>query len=92
MVFYSMYSHVFQLAEAITAGAAEIRDIEVALFQVPELVPPEALEQAEATTLSGADGSRQPSENELAIAGYQGRHVAEVARQLKLGRAPREQR
>jgi NAD(P)H dehydrogenase (quinone) len=35
-----------------------------------------------ATTLAGADGSRQPSENELAIARFQGRHVAEIARKL----------
>src|ERR1700758_4673327 len=32
-----------------------------------------------ATTLAGADGSRQPSENELAIARFQGQHVAEIA-------------
>jgi NAD(P)H dehydrogenase (quinone) len=36
-----------------------------------------------ATTLAGADGSRQPSENELAIARYQGAHVAAIARKLK---------
>jgi NAD(P)H dehydrogenase (quinone) len=35
-----------------------------------------------ATTVTGADGSRQPSENELAIARYQGRHVAEIASKL----------
>ena len=35
-----------------------------------------------ATTLSGSDGSRQPSENELAIARYQGRHVAQIAARL----------
>jgi NAD(P)H dehydrogenase (quinone) len=35
-----------------------------------------------ATTLAGGDGRRQPSENELAIARYQGRHVAEIARKL----------
>jgi NAD(P)H:quinone oxidoreductase type IV len=35
-----------------------------------------------ATTLAGSDGSRQPSENELAIARYQGRHVAQIARKL----------
>jgi NAD(P)H dehydrogenase (quinone) len=28
------------------------------------------------------DGSRQPSENELAIARFQGRHVATIARKL----------
>jgi NAD(P)H dehydrogenase (quinone) len=35
-----------------------------------------------ATTLADGDGSRQPSENELAIAHYQGRHVAEIALRL----------
>ena len=36
-----------------------------------------------ASTLAGADGSRQPSENELAIARFQGEHVAKVALKLK---------
>ena len=35
-----------------------------------------------ATTLAGADGSRQPSANELDIARYQGKHVAELAAKL----------
>jgi NAD(P)H:quinone oxidoreductase type IV len=35
-----------------------------------------------AGTLAGSDGSRQPSENELAIARFQGRHVAEITRKL----------
>jgi NAD(P)H dehydrogenase (quinone) len=35
-----------------------------------------------ATTLSDGDGSRQPSENELAGARFQGKHVAEVAAKL----------
>jgi NAD(P)H dehydrogenase (quinone) len=35
-----------------------------------------------ATTIAGGDGARQPSENELAGARYQGRKVAEIARQL----------
>ena len=35
-----------------------------------------------ATTIAGADGSRQPSENELAGARFQGRHVAEIANKL----------
>ena len=39
-----------------------------------------------ATTLSGADGSRQPSEIELEIARFQGRHVAEITRRLVSGR------
>ncbi len=35
-----------------------------------------------ATTLAGVDGSRQPSANELKIARYQGKHVAEIASKL----------
>ena len=35
-----------------------------------------------ATTLAGADGSRQPTENELKIARFQGKHVAEIASKL----------
>jgi NAD(P)H dehydrogenase (quinone) len=34
------------------------------------------------TTITGGDGSRQPSENELAGARYQGRTIAEAARKL----------
>jgi NAD(P)H dehydrogenase (quinone) len=33
-----------------------------------------------ASTLAGSDGSRQPSENEMKIARFQGAHVAEVAK------------
>jgi NAD(P)H dehydrogenase (quinone) len=36
-----------------------------------------------ATTLAGADGSRQPSANELAAARFQGKHVAGIAARLK---------
>jgi len=35
-----------------------------------------------ASTLADSDGSRQPSENELAIARFQGGHVAELAKKL----------
>lgn len=35
-----------------------------------------------ASTIAGGDGSRQPSENELAGARYQGRHVAQIANKL----------
>jgi NAD(P)H dehydrogenase (quinone) len=39
-----------------------------------------------ATTLAGIDGSRQPSENEIAIARFQGRHVTQIANALIAGR------
>ncbi|RZI40281.1 NAD(P)H:quinone oxidoreductase [Herbaspirillum sp. HC18] len=197
VVFYSMYGHIYKMAEAIAAGAMEVPDSNVTLYQVPELVPddvleksgakaaraafanipvikPEQLAEADAiifgtptrfgnmaaqmrnfldqtgglwmsggligkvgsvftstasqhggqettltsfhstllhqgmvivgapyseqrllnmneitggtpygaTTITGGDGSRQPSENELAIARFQGRHVTEIARKL----------
>ncbi len=197
VVFYSMYGHVYQLARAVAEGAGQAPDTDVQLFQVPELVPEEALAKSGAkearegfshipagdpasladadavifgtptrfgnmcaqmrnfldqtsglwssgaligkvgsvfastasqhggqettiqsfhttllhhgmviagvpyseqrlltmdemsggtpygaTTIAGGDGSRQPSENELAIAGFQGAHVAEIARKL----------
>ncbi|OHB63844.1 MAG: NAD(P)H:quinone oxidoreductase, type IV [Planctomycetes bacterium RBG_13_50_24] len=53
IVFYSMYGHVYQLAEAVAEGAHEVPDTEVSLFQVPELMSDEALEQ------SGAKAARE---------------------------------
>jgi len=38
-----------------------------------------------ASTIAGSDGSRMPSENELAIARYQGAHVARLAAKLAAG-------
>ena len=198
VVFYSLYSHVYQLAEAIVEGAKEVKNTEVNLYQVSELMSEDALEISGAkearktfshvpyispdqlgdadaiifgtptrfgnmaaqmrnfldqtgglwmkggligkvgsvftstgtqhggqettitsfhttlfhhgmvivgvpysekrlmnmdeitggtpygaSTLAGADGSRQPSDNELEIAKFQGRHVAEIAQKLK---------
>jgi len=200
IVFYSMYGHVYRLAEAVAEGARAVPGAKVELFQVPELVPDAALEKSGAkaarkafahvpvlepsglaeadalifgtptrfgnmcaqmrnfldqtaglwlkgalvgkvgsvfastatqhggqettitsfhttllhhgmivvgvpyaearllamkeitggtpygaTTLADGDGSRQPSENELAIARYQGRHVTEITRRLLAG-------
>ena len=39
-----------------------------------------------ATTMAGTDGKRLPSEIELGIARYQGRHVVDIARRLAAGR------
>jgi NAD(P)H dehydrogenase (quinone) len=38
-----------------------------------------------ASTIAGADGSRQPSDNELEGARYQGRHTAEIAARIARG-------
>jgi NAD(P)H dehydrogenase (quinone) len=40
-----------------------------------------------ASTITRADGSRMPSENELAGARFQGRHVAQIAAKTNGGRA-----
>lgn len=53
VVFYSMYGHIFRMAEEIAAGAREVEGSEVSLFQVPELVPADVLEK------SGAAAQRQ---------------------------------
>jgi NAD(P)H dehydrogenase (quinone) len=198
VVFYSMYGHVYRMAEAIASGAREVDGAEVSVFQVPELISDESLQRSGAAaeraafahipvaepdrlpeadaiifgtptrfgnmcaqmrnfldqtgklwaqgaligkvgsvftstatqhggqettitsfhstllhhgmvivgvpyseqrlstmaeitgsspygaaTLTGPDGSRKPSENELAIARFQGRHVAQIAKKLK---------
>ena len=199
VIFYSMYGHIYKLALAVADGALQIEGAEAGLYQVPELVPEEALERTGAkaarqefahvpvavpsqmeeanaiifgtptrfgnmcaqmrnfldqtgqlwlkgtligkvgsvftstasqhggqettitsfhstllhhgmiivgvpyseqrllnmieitggspygaSTLAGADGSRQPTENELAIARFQGKHVAQIARKLSM--------
>lgn len=200
IVFYSMYGHIYTMAEAIAEGAREAGEVDVQLYQVPELMPDDVLEKSGAkggraafahvpiikpdqlaeadaiifgtptrfgnmaaqmrnfldqtgslwmkgkligkvgsvfsstasqhggqettitsfhttllhhgmvivgapyseqrllrmdeisggtpygaTTITAGDGSRQPSENELAIARFQGRHVAQIARKLAAG-------
>jgi NAD(P)H dehydrogenase (quinone) len=197
VIFYSMYGHVYRMAEAVVEGAKQVPSAEVSLYQVPEIIPDDILEKYGAkaaraafakvpvakadqlseahaiifgtptrfgnmaaqmrnfldqtgqlwakgaligkvgsvfastatqhggqettitsfhttllhhgmilvgvpysesglshmdnitggtpygaTTLAGTDGSRQPSENELKIARYQGKHVAEIASKL----------
>lgn len=205
IIFYSMYGHIFSLTQAIAQGANEVKDVEVEIFRVPELVPEDILEKSGAkeiqktfahvpiikvdqladtdgyifgtptrfgnmcaqmrnfldqlgglwvknifvgkvgsvytctgtqhggqettitsfhhtlihlgmvivgvpyaekgltnmqeitggspygaATLAGNDGKRKPSENELNIARYQGKHVAEITRALKLGSIRKE--
>lgn len=52
VVFYSMYGHIYLMAEAIAAGVKEVPHVDVALYQVPELVPDDVLEK------SGAKAAR----------------------------------
>jgi NAD(P)H dehydrogenase (quinone) len=54
VVFYSMYGHIWKMAEAVAAGAREVEGADVQLYQVPELVPEEALERTGAKAARAA--------------------------------------
>jgi NAD(P)H dehydrogenase (quinone) len=45
VIFHSLYTHVYQLAEAVAAGAREVPDTEVLVAQVAETLPHEILEK-----------------------------------------------
>ena len=53
VVFYSMYGHVYKMAEAVAEGAREVEGAEVEILQVPELVPDHVLKE------SGAKAARE---------------------------------
>ncbi|MFC1915706.1 NAD(P)H:quinone oxidoreductase [Chloroflexota bacterium] len=53
IVFYSMYGHIYRMAEAVAEGVREVENAEAELLQVPELIPEEILEK------SGAKQARQ---------------------------------
>ncbi len=53
VVFYSMYGHIYRMAEAVAEGAREVEGAEVEILQVPELVPEAVLEK------SGAKQARE---------------------------------
>ena len=53
IVFYSMYGHIYRMAEAVAEGAREVEGAEVELLQVSELVLDDVLEK------SGAKKARE---------------------------------
>jgi NAD(P)H dehydrogenase (quinone) len=53
VIFYSMYGHIYKMAEAMAAGAREVEGAQVGIYQVAELVPEGTLERI------GAKGARQ---------------------------------
>ena len=53
VIFYSMYGHIYKMAEAVAAGAREVEGAQVDIYQVAELVPEGTLERI------GAKGARQ---------------------------------
>jgi NAD(P)H dehydrogenase (quinone) len=46
VVFYSMYGHIYKMAEAVQKGAREVSDVDVELYRVSELVPDDILEKS----------------------------------------------
>jgi NAD(P)H:quinone oxidoreductase type IV len=53
VIFYSMFGHVWRMAEAVAAGAREVAGAEVSLWQVAELVPEAILEKSGAKVARG---------------------------------------
>src|ERR1700692_2279597 len=45
VIFYSMYGHVYKMAQAIVEGAKQVPGAEVSLYQVQELMPDDVLEK-----------------------------------------------
>jgi NAD(P)H dehydrogenase (quinone) len=54
VVFYSMYGHVYRMAEAVAEGAKQVPGAEVSLYQVAELMPDDVLEKYGAKTAKAA--------------------------------------
>lgn len=54
IVFYSMYGHVYKLAEAEAEGARRVPGAIVDLYQIPDLMSAEALEKAGASKARAA--------------------------------------
>jgi NAD(P)H:quinone oxidoreductase type IV len=53
VIFYSMYGHIYRMAEAVAEGAREVEGAKVSLYQAPELVPDDVLKR------SGAKQARE---------------------------------
>jgi NAD(P)H dehydrogenase (quinone) len=51
IVFYSMYGHVYQMAEAVAEGAKKVSGTDVKILQVPELIPEDVLVQSGAKAI-----------------------------------------
>jgi NAD(P)H dehydrogenase (quinone) len=45
VVFYSVWGHIYRMAQEVAAGAREVAGAEVELLRVPELIPPDVLEK-----------------------------------------------
>jgi len=48
IIFYSLYGHIYQMAEAMAEGARSVENAKVKLYQVPETLSDETLEKMNA--------------------------------------------
>ena len=46
IIFYSMYGHVYQMAEAVAEGSKSVEGADATIYQVPELVPEDVLKDS----------------------------------------------
>jgi NAD(P)H dehydrogenase (quinone) len=54
VIFYSMYGHVYRMAEAVVEGVKQVPGVEVSLYQVAEIIPDDVLEKHGAKTARAA--------------------------------------
>jgi NAD(P)H dehydrogenase (quinone) len=54
VIFYSLYGHIWKMAEAIAAGAKEVAGAQVKLYQVAETLPPDLVAK-----LGGSESKKQ---------------------------------
>ena len=45
VIFYSIYGHIYKMAQAVAEGAKQVPGTEVSLYQVAELIPDDVLEK-----------------------------------------------
>ena len=45
VIFYSLYGHIYRMAEAVAEGARSVSGAHVEIYQVPETLPPEILQK-----------------------------------------------
>jgi len=57
VVFYSMFGHIYKMAEAVAEGARSVASADVTVMQVPELVPDDVLEKSGAKAARAAFAS-----------------------------------
>jgi NAD(P)H dehydrogenase (quinone) len=50
IIFYSMFGHIYKMAEEVAKGVRLVNDIDLEMFRVSELVPDEILEKSGAKT------------------------------------------